>query len=57
MKKCNPSDDDGPCLERGVINGCVCPNGTIINEENNTCVAPSECPPPGTYIAMYTCSW
>ena len=36
--------DDGLCLELCVVNGCVCPNGTIINEKTNECVAPDECP-------------
>ena len=45
MAKCNSSDDNGPCLELCVVNGYVCPNGTIIiNEKTNECVAPDECP-------------
>jgi len=32
-----------PCLEPCVVNGCVCPNGTISNEANKKCVTPSEC--------------
>ena len=25
------------------INGCVCPNGTVIDWEKNQCVTPNEC--------------
>ena len=31
-----------------IVNGCECPNGTIINEEINECVTPRECP--GIYV-------
>lgn len=41
---CNPSDDDDICLELGVVNGCVCPDGTLINRDTNECVTPDECP-------------
>ena len=36
---------DGPniCPLICIINGCECPNGTIIDEAINECVAPSEC--------------
>ena len=26
-----------------IFNGCECPNGTVIDEATNECVAPSEC--------------
>ena len=32
-----------PCIETCVVNGCVCPNGTISNEASKKCVTPSEC--------------
>ena len=25
------------------VNGCECPDGTVIDEDKNECVAPSEC--------------
>ena len=31
-----------------VVNGCECPAGTVINEETNSCVPPSDCPGTGT---------
>ena len=31
-----------------IVNGCECPNGTVIDEDKNECVAPSECT--GSYI-------
>ena len=33
----------GPCPLICIINGCECPNGTVIDENANECVAPSEC--------------
>ena len=27
-----------------VVNGCQCPSGMVIDEQNNTCVAPAACP-------------
>ena len=27
-----------------VINGCQCPSGMVIDEQNNTCVVPAACP-------------
>ncbi|XP_065920034.1 kielin/chordin-like protein [Dysidea avara] len=27
-----------------VVNGCECPAGTVINEETNSCVPPTDCP-------------
>jgi len=32
-----------PCLERCAINGCVCPNGTVLNEERTECITPDLC--------------
>lgn len=32
-----------PCIETCVVNGCVCPNGTISSEASKKCVTPSEC--------------
>ena len=26
-----------------IVNGCECPNGTVIDEAINECVAPNEC--------------
>jgi len=36
-----------------VVNGCECPAGTVINEETNSCVPPSDCP--GTGTVCYVC--
>ena len=35
------------CPEICIVNGCECPDGTVIDEDKNECVAPSEC------IGMY----
>ena len=32
------------CRQVCVNNGCQCPSGTVIDEQTNTCVAPSDCP-------------
>ena len=32
-----------------VVNGCQCPYGTVIDEQSNTCVAPTVCPSTGSY--------
>ena len=31
------------CTESCQLNGCQCPQGSVINEEINTCVRPSDC--------------
>ena len=36
-----------------VINGCQCPRGTVIDEQSNTCVHPSDCPT-GSYFFTTT---
>ena len=33
-----------------IINGCQCPYGTVIDEQSNACVPPSECGRPFTGI-------
>lgn len=33
-------DCGGVCI----VNGCECPNGTVLDEENMDCVLPSTCP-------------
>lgn len=33
-------DCGGVCM----VNGCECPNGTVLDEENMDCVLPSTCP-------------
>lgn len=38
------------CAESCVVNGCECPNGTIVDEEKSECVPLSECP--GMYIIL-----
>ena len=32
-----------PCPAICIINGCVCPPGTVIDEEKNECVVPRKC--------------
>ena len=32
------------CPQVCVVNGCQCPSGTVIDEQTNTCIAPSNCP-------------
>ena len=32
------------CAQDYVSYGCECPNETVVDEERNECVAPSECP-------------
>ena len=41
-RTCNTT---GPvaCLPVCIINGCECPDGTVIDEDKNECVAPKEC--------------
>ena len=39
---CN-STGPGVCPAVCIINGCECPNGTVIDEEKNECVTPREC--------------
>ena len=41
-KTCNTTGPV-PCPRVCIVNGCECPEGTVINEENNKCVTPSEC--------------
>ena len=31
------------CPSVCIVNGCECPDGTVIDEDNNECVAPREC--------------
>ena len=41
-KTCNTT---GPvsCPRICIVNGCECPDGTVIDEYKNECVAPSRC--------------
>ena len=41
--------NDLVCTPVCVINGCQCPEGTVIDEQSNTCVHPSYCPA-GSYF-------
>ena len=34
-----------PCPEVCIVNGCECPDGLLINEDNNECIAGSKCKP------------
>ena len=42
------------CPQVCVTNGCQCPSGTVIDEQSNTCVGPSDCPSTGSYVTMVT---
>ena len=44
--RCNRNDTT-ICPLICIVNGCECPNGTIIDDVKRKCVAPSECS--GTY--------
>ena len=41
---CNNRDTPQICPLVCVINGCECPAGTVIDEDKNECVDPTECP-------------
>ena len=38
-----------------IFNGCECPNGTVIDEDKNECVAPSECTGMYVHHCTYVC--
>lgn len=40
--KCN-NTGSGPCPYVCIVNGCVCPRGTVIDEDRNACVPPRLC--------------
>ena len=40
----NRTSSRPPCPRICVVNGCECPTGTIIDEDANKCITPSECP-------------
>ena len=40
---CDNMNDTLACPRVCVVNGCECPNGTIIDEDENECVDPLEC--------------
>ena len=41
-RTCN-STDPTICPAVCIINGCECPDGTVIDKDKNECVAPREC--------------
>jgi len=41
---CDIRDTPLPCPRNCVVNGCECPAGTVIDEDKNQCVDPTECP-------------
>ena len=43
------------CLTVCVVHGCQCPNGTVIDEDKNECVAPSECTGMYVHHCTYVC--
>ena len=45
---CTNTDKPVDCPEGCIFIGCECPNGTVVDEEKDACVPPSECP--GTSI-------
>ena len=46
--RCNRNDNNTICPLVCIVNGCECPNGTIIDDVKKECVAPNECT--GTHI-------
>ena len=55
---CHPTcGDTAPisCPAICIINGCECPNGTVIDEDKNECVAPSECTGMYVHHCTYAC--
>ena len=41
-RACNSTGNE-ICFLSCSINGCVCPNGTVIDWDQNRCVTPNEC--------------
>ena len=41
------------CPDQCATNGCQCPSGTVVDEQSNTCVVPSNCSSTGIAIASY----
>lgn len=41
---CNNRNNPVACTQDCIPYGCECPNGTVVDEERNECVAPSGCP-------------
>ena len=39
---CNSTGNE-VCILSCIVNGCVCPNETVIDWSTNQCVAPNEC--------------
>ena len=50
---CN-STNTTVCPAVCIINGCECPNGTVIDENRNECVTPSECAGIQTILIVMT---
>ena len=36
---------------------CVCPDGTVIDDDRNECVSPDECPESMTNLCLYDYNW
>lgn len=51
VKTCNSTYNTTPCAHKCIPYGCECPNGTVVNERRNECVAPRTCPPPGMIVS------
>ena len=51
---CN-NNETAICPEICIVDGCECPNGTVIDEDINECVTPSECTSMYVYIPLCTC--
>ena len=43
-KTCNNRNNPVACIQACIPYGCECPNGMVVDEERNECVATSECP-------------
>ena len=44
VKTCNNTGELLVCQEECIINGCECPDGTVIDMDKNECVELGECP-------------
>ena len=49
--RCNRNDNNTICPLVCIVNGCECPNGTIIDDVKKECVAPNNCT--GTHNYKY----
>lgn len=51
-KTCKNRTEVG-CIQQCIPYGCECPDGTVIDEQKNECVAESECPGMSVLMISY----